>query len=329
MAPLRPVLRRLDALQKRHAWLGFPLAVAKKFADDRAGYLAALIAYYGFFSLFPLLLVLVTILGFILGDDSALASRIEDSVLRQLPVIGDQIRVRSLEGSALALAVGVVGALWAGTGVVAAFQNALDEVWAVPIKSRRGVAAGRARALLMLGVLGAASMAATLLAGLGTSQGSLSVPFKVAGIVSSLLVNLIVFLLAFRVLTVAKVSWRDVLPGAVIAAVAWAALQAIGTYYVNHQLRQASEVYGLFAVVIGLLTWLYLGAQVTLYAAEVNVVLARRLWPRSLVEDLTDADRATLRGLAKVEERRRDERVDASFGDEPTSPAGRSDAPDA
>jgi uncharacterized BrkB/YihY/UPF0761 family membrane protein len=138
---------------------------------------------------------------------------------------------------------------------------------------------------------------------------------QVAGLAVSTLVNVALFLASFRLLTVADVGWRDLLPGAVLAAVVGAGLQAVGGYYVGHQLQGASQTYGLFAVVIGLLSWLYLQAQMTLLAAEVNVVRAKQLWPRSLVADTpTGADDQTLRTLAEMEERRPDETVDVTFG---------------
>ncbi|HMJ03283.1 MAG TPA: hypothetical protein VK506_10095, partial [Conexibacter sp.] len=86
MDPLTPV-RALDRFQRRHGVLGFPLGVVKKFADDQAGHLAALMAYYGFFALFPLLLVLVTVLGWVLQGNRELYDEIVKGALGQFPVI--------------------------------------------------------------------------------------------------------------------------------------------------------------------------------------------------------------------------------------------------
>ena len=97
----------------------------------------------------------------------------------------------------------------------------------------------------------------------------------------SLVLNVGVFWLSFRIATAWKVPWRDLRIGAAIAAVCWQVLQVVGGYVVSHQLHRASELYGTFGIVLGLLAWLFLQAEVTLYAAEVDVVLARRLWPRS------------------------------------------------
>ncbi len=309
-------VRKADELQRGRRWLAFPFAVAKKFGDDRAGNLAALIAYYGFFSLFPLLLVFVTILGFAIRDDPELQQRIVDSALSQFPVVGRQIsrNVHAVKGSGIALAIGVLGALWGGMGVVQAAQNAMNGVWNVPVKHQPNFLRSRLRAVIMLAVLGAAVLASVVLSGLGSSGGSLGNVLKVLATIGAFAMNIALFLVAYRVLTVEDLSWRDVLPGAVVAAVLWTAMQYLGTYIVAHQLKNASQVYGFFAVVIGLLTWIYFAAQITLLGAEINVVLKRRLWPRSLVQPpLTDPDKRALEHLAKEQERRPEESVEVTF----------------
>lgn len=313
---MRGLLKRIDRYQRGHPWLAVPIAVAKKFGEDKAGQLAVLVAYYGFFSLFPLLLALVTIAGLVFEGNTGLQERIVGSALAQFPVLGDRIRenVGALGGSGLALAVGVGGALWAGLGGIKAAQNAMDHVWDVPVKRQPSFLVALLRAVLMLATLGLFLALSTFLGGVAAGAEDASVPLQVAGIAASFLLNFAVFWVAFKVLTVAEVTWRDVLPGAAVASVLWSALQALGGYIIGHRLDSASETYGFFAVVIGLLTWLYLGAQVTLLAAEVNVVRKKRLWPRSLdPDDLTEADKRTLRGLAEVEERREDQQVDVSF----------------
>ena len=314
MKAIDDALDRIDRYQRGRRWLAFPLAVVKKFGDDRAGYLAALIAYYGFFSFFLLLMVFVTVLGMVLRGNPGLERSIVTSVLGQFPVIGRQIRTHSLPGSGPVLAIGIVGTLWSGLGVVKAAQNAMDSVWAVPAKLRPNFVTSLKRALLVLAVLGVGAVGATVLSGIATGGGSFGLALKIVGLVASIALNFGVFLLAFRILTVARVSWRDVLPGAVVAADLWEGLQLGGVYVVGHQIAHASQTYGIFALAIGLLSWLYLGAQVTLYAAEINVVRAKRLWPRALRNPpQTGADDVTLRRQAQQEERVPDEVVDVRF----------------
>ncbi|HVH54012.1 MAG TPA: YihY/virulence factor BrkB family protein [Actinomycetota bacterium] len=323
---MRDILRKLDAFEKRHAAIAFPFAVVKKFGDDQAGNLAAVIAYYGFFSLFPLLLVLVTALGMVLRNNPDLQTRILDSALANFPVIGTEIsrNVHALGGSGVTLAVGIALTLWSGLGVIKATQAAMNAVWNIPFEHRPNFLKSTLRALIVLGVLGVLTLASAAAGsvGGGSRQGRL----VILGLAVSLTMNLFLFLLAFRILTSENLTWGDVLPGAAVGSVAWTTLQALGGFYVSYQLQGASDVYGTFAVVIGLLAWMFIGAQITLLAAEVNVVRKRRLWPRSLVQPpFTDADVQALTRYAKQEDRRPEERIDVEV-DGPRPNAGDSAA---
>lgn len=304
------LLRRADKRHRQHPWIAFPYAVMKKFGDDQAGNLAALIAYYGFLSLFPLMLVLVTLLGLLLRDNPELQDTIQTSALANFPVLGDQIssNVDSLRGSGLALGIGLGLALWAGLGVMKVLQTAMNAVWNVPFRARPNFWVSLLRAIVMLLVLGVITIASAAAGSVG--GGSDSWLLGIFGIAISVVLNLVLFLLAFRILTSEDVTWGDVFPGALVAALAWTTLQAIGGYIVSHQLQGASPTYGTFAIVIGLLAWIYLGAQMTLIAAEVNVVRKRRLWPRAIVQPpLTEADERALKSYAEQEERRPEEHV--------------------
>jgi membrane protein len=276
-------LHAVDRFQQRHRRLAFAVAVARKFDDDQGTQLGALIAYYGFFSLFPLLLVFVTVLGFVLQGDPGAQESVLHSTLSQFPIIGTQLQqhVHSLHGSGVALAIGLVGATLAGLGITGATQNAFNTVWDVPRGERPNFLAWRLRGLALLATLGLLSVLSTVVAGYVTAQTG-GVAEVLAGVVAALAANLLLFFTAFRVLTVNEVETRDLLPGVVTATVLWQILQHLGGYYVDHVVRHAQETSGLFAFVLGLLTWLYLGGQVTVLAAEVNVVRARGLWPRKL-----------------------------------------------
>ena len=289
----------------------------KKFSDDQAGGLAALIAYYAFFSLFPLLLVFVTILGFVLQGDHSAQESIRNSVLAQFPVIGKQLQGKQLEGHTVALVIGLIAALWAGLGVTQAIQNAFDTVWAVPFKERPDFLRKRLRGFAFVALLGIMFLISSVVSGLATS-GLGGPAVKVVGIALSLLLNFCMFAAAFRLLTAASVATRCLWIGVGIGAVMWEILQILGGIYVSHVVRHASSTYGFFAFVIGLLAWLHLGAQMTLYSAEVNVVLVRRLWPRSLLDPPVAGDEKTLTALAKVQERNEREKIDVRF--DPPSP---------
>jgi len=304
------LLRRADKQHQQRAWIAFPYAVIKKFGDDQAGNLAALIAYYGFLSLFPLMMVLVTLLGLLLRNNPELQDAIRTSALANFPVLGGQIRnnIDSLRGSGLALGIGLGLALWAGLGVMKVLQTAMNAVWNVPYRHRPNFWVSLLRAIIMLLVFGVITIASAAAGSVG--GGSDSWLLGILGIAMSVVLNLVLFLLAFRILTSEDLTWGDVFPGALVAALAWTTLQAIGGYIVSHQLQGASNTYGTFAIVIGLLAWIYLGAQVTLVAAEVNVVRKRRLWPRAIVQPpLTEADERALKSYAEQEERRPEEDV--------------------
>jgi membrane protein len=280
---IRRGLSAVDRFQQRRRPLAFTVAVAKKFDDDQGVQLGALIAYYGFFSLFPLLLVFVTVLGFVLQGNPSAQESVLHSTLSQFPIIGTQLQqnVHSLRGSGLALGIGLVGALLAGLGITGATRNAFDVVWKVPRRERSNFVVWRLRGLALLATLGVLSLVSTAVAGYVTAQ-TAGAAEVLAGVLVAFAANLLLFFTAFRLLTVRQVETRELLPGVVVAAVLWQALEHVGGYYVDHVVRHAQQTSGLFAFVLGLLTWLYLGGQVTVLAAEVNVVRAKRLWPRKL-----------------------------------------------
>jgi YihY family inner membrane protein len=307
---------RLDRAQRQRSWLSFPVAVLKKFGEDGGGQLAALVSYYAFFSLFPLLLLLFTVLGFALSGNRGLQDSIVHSTLAQFPIIGDQLKanVRSVDGSGLGVVVGLVGALWGGLGAMQAAESAMNSIWDVPMRERPNFIEARLRALGMLVVLGGGVLLITLVGSATTAAHGLGPASIVVGLALSTVLGSLLLIAAFKVLTDRDLSWRQLVPGAVAGGIAWAVLQALGGLYVQHTLRGASQTYGLFALVLGLLSWIYLQAQVFVLAAEVNVVRDQQLWPRGLrTDDLTSADRRTLRQHAEVEERAPQEDVEVDL----------------
>jgi membrane protein len=311
------ILAAVDTWQRRHAAGAVPVAVLKKFVDDRASNLAALMAYYAFFSLFPLLLVFVSVLGFVLEDDPSLQAEIVDSTLARIPVIGAQLddEVTPLTGSAFALAVGLAGALWAGLGVMLALGRAFQEVWDVPRLDQRGPIRSRAYGVAALVVLAAALIGSTVLSGLAIGGGIGAVAERLGALSLALVVNAVVYLAVFGLLTQRPFRMRELLPGVALAAVASLILQSIGGWYFDRTVTGASDTYGTFALVIGLMSWFWLGSHVLLLAAELNVVLHRRLWPRSLTGDLEPADREALRRSAEATRQDRRQEILVRFDD--------------
>ena len=306
---------RLDEWQRGSPTASFGYALIKKFADDRGGRLAALIAYYAFFSLFPALLVAVTIVAFVVSD--ATTAELETSALAQIPVVGDRIgqQVDQLDGSWVALAVGLGTALWAGLGCMQAAQDAMNHVWGVPRLREPSFLHKRLRSIAVLGVVGLSlaigatgSQVVTLIPGVSGLG-------RAAAVVLSATANVGVFLLAYQILGVDRHPWRQLLPGAVVAGLGYTALQFIGQWYVQRTIAGAEDTYGTFAVVIGLLGWLYVLAQLVVFAAEVNVVYACRLWPRSLRLDApTTADEEIVRIAARSAQLRPGTQILVNFG---------------
>jgi len=293
------ITRALDRFQRRHRWAGLPLAVLYKFIDDQGNVLAALITYYAFISLFPLLLLLVTVLGYALHGNEHLQAQVFNSALSQFPVIGDQLRtnIDPLHGKVLGLVVGILGSVYGGLGVAQACQNAMNKVWAVPRHARPSPLRARGISLLLLALLGTGVLATTILSGLTTSAGAygsdLGVGARVLSTVLSVAVNAVLFMVAFQLMTAEHITLAQVRGGALAAAVCWQLLQVVGTYYVAHDLKNASATYGVFGLVLGAIAWIYLGALVVVMSAEYSVVRVKKLWPRSLLTPFTDNVRLT------------------------------------
>jgi YihY family inner membrane protein len=309
-------VRRLDRFQQRHRVPSLIFGVVKKFGDDNAGTLVANLAHTAFGTLFPLLLLLVTVLGLVLSAHPHLLHQVLKSSLSQFPVIGTDLaaNIKALKrDSAFGFVVGIGGLVW---GSLSLGQNGIftmAQVWNLPGPERPNYWKRLSRSAGFLGVLAVGVIVGTFLgAAVPAAKGSL--PLAVAGGAASALVNFGLYLFAFRILTPHEVGWRQLVPGSVVAGVGWTVLQEFGGFVVGHYLKNDNALYGTFGIVLGLFAWLYLISEITVYAAELNVVLARRLFPRSLVQPpLTAADRESLAAQALQNQRRPEQRVEVSF----------------
>jgi YihY family inner membrane protein len=286
---LAMLTERADRLQQRHRVLAVTIATWKKFSDDSAGNLAALIAYYAFASIFPLMLVAVTILDIIGKNNASLRS-----ALKNYPVIGPQLQSSVSHGltkTGLALVIGILLTVYGARGVATAMQNAMNTVWAVPQFRRPKMPWSLLRSLGLIAVIGPGVLATITLSSVAGGAGHLGGALaRVLAILISLVLNVGLFWLGFRLATSREVPTRDLRLSAILAAIAWQLLQLLGGYFLGHQLK-TNSAYGTFGVVLGLLAWFYLQAEITLYVVELNVVRVRQLWPRSLnPPPLTDAD---------------------------------------
>jgi len=286
MNPFEGWLQAADRFQQRHRVLAFPVAVWSKFNDDQAGNLAALISYYAFAALFPLLLILVTVLNIVLKNSPSLRDDLLKSAVAQYPVIGPQIKASlgTIPGTGLPLLIGVVLLLLGSRGVAGAMRNALCVAWGIKKEDRPGFLTSQLWSFALVFTVGTGFVVTTFLSGVAGGVGNLihGAVAYIGTVAVSLILNVGMFWLTFKMATAWQVPWRRLRTGAVLAAVCWQVLQSVGGYFIGHQLHRASELYGTFGIVLGLMAWLFLQAEMTLYAAEVDVVLARRLWPRSI-----------------------------------------------
>jgi uncharacterized BrkB/YihY/UPF0761 family membrane protein len=311
-APAR-IVARLDNAQRNNRRAGLLFGVVKKYGDDRGSTLAALLTYYGFMSLFPMLLVFTTIVGFVGGRD--IENTLIGAALRQLPVYGPELRAgvaHSLGGSWLGLGFGLAALLYGALGVTQTAQFAMAQVWNVPGVIRPGFVPRLVRGVVFLLALTVGIIVTAGLGGVATAGGQLLVT-RVGVLVAALLLNIALFAVTFRILTPTVTEMRRLRAGAIFGGTGYTALVTLGTALAQHQLDRARAVYGQFGIVLGLISWLYLVSQLTLYAAELNVVRDQHLWPRGIVAPLTEADRRVLHDIAHQEQRHPDQRVGVGF----------------
>jgi YihY family inner membrane protein len=319
MNPVERAIRSVDATQRRYTPTAFVFGVVKKFGDDNGGVLVSNLAYSAFVALFPLLLVLVTILGYVASINQAFRTDVLNAVAGQVPLLGKTLtgNVHTLHrSSVIGLVVGLLALVYGATGLAQAGLFTMEQVWNLPGPARPGYVPRLGRAVLFLGLLGAGVIVTTGLFSLGTYLHSgLAVKIPLEVVTAAFSVGM--YLGAFRVLTPKGVPTGRLLPGAITGGILYTVLQVLGTWLVHHYLHSDS-VYGVFADVLGLVAWIYIAVEVTVYSAEINVVLARRLWPRAIVQPpLTEADRTSMALQALQNQRRPEQHIEVTFDDRP------------
>jgi uncharacterized BrkB/YihY/UPF0761 family membrane protein len=262
--------------------------------------------------------LLTTILGFVLAGHPTLRHQILDTAFAQFPIIGTQLRsaTHPLTGSGVALVIGILGTIYGTIGLGQTAQSAMNAVWNIPYVRWPNIILRNLRALIVILILGLGVIGSTVLTGFATAVAT-GTTATVLSFLGAAVLNFGLFLWAFMVLTAEPLRWRDVWLGATLATIFWQALQVLGSTYIIHLRHHSSDTYGFFAIVILLLSWLYLGSHLFLLAAEINVVLRYRLWPRSMTQPpLTVGDRLTFERLALMEVRRPEMRVRVTFPEE-------------
>jgi membrane protein len=274
--------RRMARLQQRRPFLAVAFGTYKKFSDDQAGYLAGLIAYYGFAALLPLLLGLIAFLELIASDDDSLRKQLLDSALSQYPGVAGELKnsAHGLTATGFALAAALVFTIYGAHRFASAVQNAMNTVWGIPRYRRPKLPLSLLRSFGLIAVMGPGLIATVTLSGIANGIGGLGgTGGRVVAICVSLLLNVGLFWLGFRMATDSEVPGRYLRPCAILSAISWEVLQLVGGYFISHQLK-SNSAYGAFGIVLGLLAWLYLQANLTLYLVELNVVRVKQLWPR-------------------------------------------------
>jgi membrane protein len=303
---------RIDAGQKRFKPASVAVATFKKFSEDKTTTLAATIAFWGFFSIFPLFLVLVTVLGWVLPASDK--ENVLKHVASMFPLL-DTSTITGLSGAIWPLILGLATALWSGMGAVRTVQNAFNSVWEIPYHERPGLLEQVGRSLFVLLTIGAGIVISTLITGFVTSNSTgvdLGAAGRIIGFAISIALDIGLFVAAFRLLTDREITTRDVLPGAVFSGIVFFILQEVSAFIISRHLKSAQPTYGRFATVITILWWFYLQSVVTLLGAQLNVVLKEGLYPRSLVKaPQTEADHRVLQAYAAERTYQPEERVHA------------------
>ena len=318
MATMKDRLEKLDHYQQRHRKTAIAFATVKKFSEDQSSSLASMIAFWAFFSIFPLLLALVTILGYVLPASTR--TSVLNNVAAYFPLL-DTSTLHGLTGSWWPVAFGLFTAVWSGTAVTRTTEQAFNAVWGIKPVDRPGFVDKMKHSLLALVTIGLGLVLSVVISSLamGTSSGvDVSWWQRLLGYVISIALDVGIFVAAFRLLTSKKVGIRDVLPGAIVAGLAFWILQEVSSFIIANRLQTAQSVYGTFATVIVMLWWFYLQAQLTLLGAQLNVVLKERLYPRSVVGGPeTEADHRALEAYADEGTHHESDEVNVYIEDEP------------
>jgi membrane protein len=314
-----------DRLQRKHGVLGFPYAVLKKYGDDAGSRQAALITYYGFLSIFPLLLLGVAVLSRVLADHPDLRQRLITAIVPPALQSTVEHSLAALPTSTIPFAIGLIGLLLSGTGVVFSAYQTLNHVGAVRHRLRAGFFSRYVRVLIVLATLLLGALATGALIVVATALPDQPGLERAAAVLGSVLIVFAVLLLGAKLLLARPAPVRALWPGAVLGAAAVTVVLNAGPPLLARLVTKAGPVYGSFATVAGMFALLYLVGQALVYAAEVAAVRYARLWPRALDEDHpTAADVRALTLLAREQERIPAARVEfhLATGSSPPVPDG-------
>jgi membrane protein len=319
---------RVDGFQRRHPVVSMPIGVVYKFFDDQGNLLAATLTYYAFVAIFPLMLLGTSILGLVLRGFPGWQEEILDSALSQFPIIGDELgRPQGLSGTLVGVTVGLLAALYGAMGLGQSLQNVMHVAWSVPRNRRPNPFMSRLKTLGLLIISGGALLGVTVTASVVTRLevfgGLVDTVLRTTLPVATVVVVGTGVTTLFQMATTSTHSFGTFAPGGYLLAVLWQLLQEGGATYVENVLVGTSSMTKTFGLVLGLVGFIFIGAVMTVFAVEVNVVLARRLYPRALLTpftdavDLTHADRRAYASYARAQRHKGFERVAVHFESRP------------
>jgi YihY family inner membrane protein len=290
MNRINRLLKDLNLAQQNHKFSAFIVAVIKKYSADQAGREAALLTYYSFLSLFPLLLVLTTITDTLISRDAGLRDTVIKGLTNYFPLLGSQLssHVHRLHAGGFALISGLLLTIYGNRGIANSFTHGVQQIWFIKESERDGFPKSLYKSLGLIFVGGTGLLGASIIASLTSAAGH-GVEFRLLSVVVNLIILFWLFCFLINFCLPKHVSIKEIRVGAAVAAVGLLILQSLGGYILAHELKHLSALYSYFAVALGLLFWLYLQAQVIYYSIEIAIVSSQKLWPRSLDPDYPTA----------------------------------------
>jgi membrane protein len=291
----------IDALQRRRRVIGFPYAVIKRYTEDHGGWLGSLISYYGFFSLYPAVVVFVTASTWLLKDRPDALQRILEALWSKVPFAQAgtaqaeiEKRVSDFNANKWVVALSLLVTLWGALGVVRVLQDSINTMWGVARYRRPGIVRKVIRAFALISLLGLGLIGTTVVAGV-----SLAADLPLGGVIAAGLANVAlsigIALVVYHMAIATPVETRELLPGAIIIGIGTYAVTLVGGFYVKDVIARMSGLYGPFASTIGLLAYVSVMVQIFVFGTEVNVVRSKQLWPRSMTGTLHEPDHRAMR----------------------------------
>lgn len=281
---MKQLSQRIDKVQQKHSWLAFPVAVVKRYGDEKVGKQAALITYYGFLSLFPLLLAFLTIINMVAFGDPDLQTKISNQAFQYFPALGKELQdnVQALHANGWALLIQLLVLIYGARGVAVSLQDAFNYVWHTDTDHKANFILDNLRSLAMIFAVGIGVTVGTIISYFITKVVNIGFDGAILITLVNLGITIGLFLAVFRLGTSPRIKSKHLLLGAIITGFGVLIVQQLGVVVMSHYLPRLEGIYGSFALTLGMLFWIYLQAQVIMYALVTTAVQAQRDWPKQL-----------------------------------------------